>query len=43
MNILGISAGFHDAAASVINIQGDILFVAHRERYSQLKKDADLS
>ncbi len=42
MNILGISAGFHDAAASVINSQGDIMFAAHSERYSKLKNDANI-
>jgi carbamoyltransferase len=41
MNILGISAGFHDAAATVINRQGDILFAGHSERYSKKKNDAD--
>ena len=41
MNILGISAGFHDAAASVINTQGDILFAGHSERYSKKKNDAN--
>jgi carbamoyltransferase len=40
MNILGISAGFHDAAASVINDRGDILFAGHSERYSKIKNDA---
>ena len=39
MNILGISAGFHDAAAAVINRQGDILFAGHSERYSKVKND----
>ena len=39
MNILGISAGFHDAAAAVINNQGDILFAGHSERYSKKKND----
>jgi carbamoyltransferase len=43
MNILGISAGFHDAAATVINQHGDILFAGHSERYSKRKNDADLS
>ena len=43
MNILGISAGFHDAAVSVINTQGDILFAGHSERYSKLKNDAHIS
>ena len=42
MNILGISAGFHDAAAAVINTHGDILFAAHSERYSKLKNDYNL-
>ena len=41
MNILGISAGFHDAAATVINRQGDILFAGHSERYSKKKNDAN--
>ena len=40
---LGISAGFHDASATVINSQGDILFAGHSERYSKLKNDANLS
>ena len=43
MNILGISAGFHDAAAAVINNQGDILFAGHSERYSKIKNDANIS
>jgi carbamoyltransferase len=43
MNILGISAGFHDAAATVISPQGDILFAGHSERYSKQKNDADIS
>jgi len=38
MNILGISAGFHDAGVSVIR-DGKILFAAHAERYSKLKHD----
>ena len=43
MNILGISAGFHDAAATVINTHGEILFAAHSERYSRKKNDAQFS
>ena len=39
MNILGISAGFHDAAAAVISHNGDILFAGHSERYSKVKND----
>jgi carbamoyltransferase len=42
-NILGISAGFHDAAAAVINTRGDIVFAGHSERYSKVKNDADIS
>ena len=42
MNILGISAGFHDAAATVINDQGKVLFAGHSERYSKIKNDADI-
>jgi len=42
MNILGISAGYHDAAASVVNTQGDILFAGHAERYSKRKNDANI-
>lgn len=43
MNILGISAGFHDGAVSVVSPQGEILFAAHSERYSKIKNDAGLS
>ena len=42
MNILGISAGYHDAAATVINSQGDIVFAGHSERYSKKKNDPDI-
>jgi carbamoyltransferase len=42
-HILGISAGYHDAAATVINTKGDILFAGHSERYSKLKNDPNLS
>jgi len=41
-NILGISAGFHDAAATVISPRGDILFAGHSERYSKQKNDANI-
>ena len=41
--ILGISAGFHDAAATVVRTDGDIVFAGHSERYSKLKNDATLS
>ena len=42
-NIVGISAGFHDAAATVINDKGDILFAGHSERYSKRKHDSHIS
>ena len=42
MNYIGISAGFHDAAISVVNSSGDILFAAHSERYSKKKHDKDI-
>lgn len=41
-HILGISAGFHDAAATVIRTDGEIVFAGHSERYSKKKNDADL-
>jgi len=41
MNILGVSAGFHDAAATIISPDGEILFAGHSERYSKKKNDAD--
>ena len=42
-HILGVSAGFHDAAATVIRSDGEIVFAGHSERYSKLKNDANLS
>jgi carbamoyltransferase len=42
MNILGISAGFHDSAVSVVDHQGHILFASHSERYSKKKHDSHL-
>jgi carbamoyltransferase len=41
-NILGISAGFHDAAVSVVREDGEILFAGHSERYSKIKNDPNL-
>ena len=38
-HILGISAGFHDAAAAVVREDGEILFAGHSERYSRRKND----
>ena len=43
MNFLGISAGYHDAAAAVISPVGDIVFAGHSERYSKRKNDPDIS
>jgi len=40
--ILGISAGFHDAAATVIDSRGDIVFAGHSERYSKRKNDSNI-
>jgi carbamoyltransferase len=40
---LGLSAGFHDAAATVIRSDGEIIFAGHSERYSKKKNDPDLS
>ena len=42
-NYLGISAGYHDAAVSMINSHGSILFAGHAERYSKCKNDAHLN
>ncbi len=42
MNYIGISAGFHDAAVSVVDKHGNILFAGHSERYSKKKHDKDV-
>jgi len=42
MNILGISAGFHDAGISLI-CDGEILFAGHSERYSKIKHDSEIN
>jgi len=41
-HILGISAGYHDAAATVLNSRGEIVYAGHAERYSKRKNDADI-
>ena len=41
-HILGVSAGFHDAALSVVRSDGHIVFAAHSERYSKQKHDSQL-
>jgi carbamoyltransferase len=42
MNYIGISSGFHDAAVSVVDDNGNILFAGHSERYSKNKHDKDI-
>ena len=42
-NILGISAGFHDAAVTVLSSNGEILFAGHAERYSKKKNDSSFN
>jgi carbamoyltransferase len=42
MNILGVSAGFHDAAVTLLSPEGEILFAAHSERYSKIKNDPNI-
>jgi carbamoyltransferase len=41
-HILGISAGFHDAAVSVVRKDGEIVFAGHSERYSKIKNDPNI-
>lgn len=41
-HILGVSAGFHDAAVSVVREDGEIMFAGHSERYSKVKNDPEL-
>ncbi len=43
MNIVGISAGFHDAAVCLLDSNGCIEFAGHSERYSKKKNDSDIS
>jgi len=38
-HILGVSAGYHDAAATVVRSDGEIMFAGHSERYSKKKND----
>ena len=42
-HILGLSAGFHDGAVSLIDNHGNIVFAGHAERYSKQKNDANIS
>ena len=41
--ILGLSAGFHDAAATLLRSDGEIMFAGHSERYSKNKNDANIA
>lgn len=41
-HILGVSAGYHDAAVTLLDLEGRIVFAAHSERYSKNKNDANL-
>lgn len=40
--ILGVSAGYHDAAVTLLNSHGDIAFASSSERYSRIKNDANI-
>ena len=41
-NFLGISCGFHDAAVSLIDCNGNILFAGHSERYNKQKHSKNI-
>ncbi len=41
MKILGVSAGFHDAALTVLH-NHNVLFAGHAERYSKIKNDSTI-
>ena len=41
-HILGFSSGFHDAAISLVDKHGNIVFAGHSERYSKIKNDANI-
>lgn len=43
MNILGISAGFHDAGVALIDSHGDILYATHSERITGNKHDPHIT
>ena len=40
--ILGVSAGYHDAAVTLLDRHGDIEFASSSERYSKIKNDPDI-
>jgi carbamoyltransferase len=41
-HILGVSAGFHDAAVTVVREDGEIMFAGHSERYCKIMNDPDI-
>jgi len=41
-HILGVSAGFHDAAVSIVRGDWEIVFAGHSERYSKIKNDPNI-
>ena len=43
MKVLGFSEGFHDAAVSIINDKGKIVFASHSERFSGVKNEKKIS
>ena len=43
MIITGISHGFHDAAVTTIDVDGNIIYACHSERLSRIKNDKELS
>lgn len=40
--ITGLSYGFHDAAKTIIDLNGNIIYAGHAERYSRIKNDKNL-
>ena len=40
--ITGLSYGFHDAAKTIIDLNGNIIYAGHAERYSRIKNDKEL-
>ncbi len=40
--ITGLSYGFHDAAKTIIDLEGNIIYAGHAERYSRIKNDKHL-
>jgi len=41
MNILGVSTGFQDAAATIISPDGENLLAGHAERYGKKKNETE--